>query len=134
MLRRMFVLLSVLLPLLVAGDAWSGSYLNRAALLLDGSKAERDVVASRSDDKELLEMVYAVAQARTAAARRMDVPKGVASAHPHLLLVMENTERAYEAALAGEKEKFVQHLTRARAEDKTFRSLIAELGYTLPKT
>jgi hypothetical protein len=130
----MFVLLALLLPLLVVTDAWSGSYLNRAALMLDGSKAERDMVAPRSDDKELVEMVYAIAQARTAAARRMTVPKAVASAHPHLLLVLENSERAYEAALADESEKFVQHLARARAEDKTFRALIAKLGYTLPKT
>jgi hypothetical protein len=134
MIRRLFLLLLVALPLFVALPAFGGSYLNRAALLLDASEAERDMVLPRSDDKELVRMVYEVAQARTRAAQAMDVPKTIANAHPHLLLVLENTERAYAAALDGNHERFVEHILRARSEDQTFRALIRELGYTLPST
>jgi hypothetical protein len=117
---------------LVSAPCFAGSYLSRAALLLDGSRVERDTVRPHADDKELVELVHDLAAARMAAARRMGVPSAVASVHPHLLLVLENTERACAAALDGNLEKFAQHLARARAEDATFRALVAGLGYTLP--
>ncbi len=135
MMRRFVVALLVSLPLwLVSSVAWSGSYLNRAVLLLEGSRAERDMVLPRSTDEELLRVVHGIAQARTRTARTMAVPKSVVAAHPHLLLVLENSERAYAAALDGNHQKFVEHILRARTEDKTFRAIIAKLGYTLPPT
>jgi len=135
MKRRLLVVLLVTLPLvLLASHAWSGSYLNRAALLLEGSRAERDMVLPRSNDKELLRVAHGIAQARARTARTMAVPKSVVAAHPHLLLVLANSERAYAAALDGNHEKFVEHILRARQEDKTFRAIIVKLGYTLPPT
>jgi hypothetical protein len=135
MLRRAFISGLLSLPvLLVSGDAWSGSYLNRAALLLNGSRAERDMVLPRSNDKELVRVVHAVAKARSASARNMEIPKVIVAAHPHLLLVLENCERAYAAALASDYERFVDHILRARSEDQTFRALVKRLGYTLPNT
>ncbi len=118
----------------VTADAWAGSYLNRAALLLDGARADRDMVRPRAKDKELVRMVHQIAQVRTRVARNMKVPASVAAAHPHLLLVLENCERAYDAALKGKMEKFVRHIVRARAEDRTFRAIVVKLGYTMPKT
>jgi hypothetical protein len=135
MIRRFVVALLVSLPLLLASSvAWSGSYLNRAALLLEGSRAERDMVWPRSTDKELVRVVHGIAQARSRTASTMEVPKAVAGAHPHLLLVLENCERAYAAALDGNHEKFIDHILRARREDKTFRAIIQKMGYTLPPT
>ena len=130
-------LLSTLLAapiVLFAGDLFAGSYLNRAALLLDTSRAERDMVLPRSHDKELLRVVHEVASARARIARSMEVPKQVAGAHPHLLLVLENSERAYAAALDESHDKFLEHIFRARTEDQIFRTLIEKLGYTLPRT
>lgn len=135
MFRRLLILLAVALPLLSWGaSALAGSYLNRAALLVDGARADRDMTFPRSDDKELLRVVHRVAAARADAASHMTVPKAVAPAHPHLLLVLENCERAYAAALDGDRDKFVEHLLRARIEDKTFRALLRKLGYSLPPT
>jgi hypothetical protein len=118
--------------LFIVTPVWAGSYLNRAALLLDGARIERDLVRPRGEDRHLLLLVHRIAQARTQAARDMEVPKSMSGAHPHLLLVMENTERAYAAALDGHREKFAEHIVRARQEDKTFRAIVAKLGYTLP--
>ncbi len=133
MKRRFLVVLLVTLPLLlVSSFAWAGSYLNRAALLLEGARSERDMVLPRSNDKELVRVVHGIAEARAREARTMSVPKLVVAAHPHLLLVLENCERAYAAALDGKHEKFVDHILRARQEDKTFRSIIRKLGYTVP--
>ena len=131
--RRLVLALAVFVPLwLLSGSAWSGSYLNRAALLLEGSRSERDMALPRYEDKELIRLVHEIAEARTRSARAMQVPKAVVTAHPHLLLVLENCERAYAAALEGNHEKFVEHILRARAEDKTFRALMDKLGYGIP--
>lgn len=122
---------AVLLPSRVAS---AGSYLNRAALLLDASSSERTMVMPRSDDEELLEVVHRVAQARLEAAQRMHVPKVIAPAHPHLLLVLENCERGYAAGLAKRRGKLTEHLLRARSEERAFRAMVEKLGYDVPST
>jgi hypothetical protein len=133
MLRRVFLAFAFALPLLLASaSAWAGSYLNRAAILLEASRAERDMALPNYNDKELIRLVQEIAEARTRSARATQVPKAVASAHPHLMLVLENCERAYSAALDGQHDKFVDHILRARAEDKTYRALLSKLGYSLP--
>ena len=134
MMRRAFLMLLLSAAVLaVAPAAWAGSYLDRAALLLDQARKEGDMLQPRTYDKELATMVKSLAEVRTKAARRMEVPAAIAKAHPHLLLVLENMERAADAALAGNFKKFMQHLNTARDEDKTFRALVAELGYALPE-
>ena len=45
----------------------------------------------------------------------------------------EQLERL-QAALAGRYPQFVEHVNRARADDRTFRALIKKLGYTVPRT
>ncbi|MBI4702036.1 MAG: hypothetical protein HY744_12935 [Deltaproteobacteria bacterium] len=132
--RAVLALLAVLLLCAVATPAWAGSYLDRASVLLDGARIERDMVRPRSSDQALVDLVYRLAQVRARTARQMSVPQSVAPAHPHLLLVLENCESAYAASLRGDRDKFVEHVQRARAEDATFRALIAQLGYRLPVT
>ena len=78
-------------------------------------------------------MLHAVAEARLVAARRMEVPDAVVSAHPHLMLTLESSERALAAAAERKPGRVVEYLSRARNEDATFRALITQLGYTLPK-
>ncbi|MDI3283192.1 hypothetical protein [Polyangium sp. 15x6] len=112
--------------------AWAGSYLDRAALLLDGARKEGDMLQPRTFDKELVLVVKALAEARARVGRKMEVPAAVTKAHPHLLLVLENYERAASAAEDGNFKKFMEHLTTARDEDRNFRAIIRELGYTLP--
>jgi hypothetical protein len=124
-----FVLMAVVL---VAPSARAGSYLERAALLLEASRAERDRAKTRPNDRELMELVHAIARARNDAGRRMQVPTAIEDAHPHLLLVLENTERAFAAALDRHFEKFAEFIERARTEDRTFRALVSKMGYTLP--
>jgi hypothetical protein len=63
----------------------------------------------------------------------MEVPAAVVRASPHLLLVLENYERAAQAADDGNFKKFMEHLTTARDEEKIFRSVLGELGYSLPE-
>lgn len=130
--RRFFVLALALVVLAFSPPARAGSYLDRAALMLDGARREGDMLQPRTHDKEMVLVVKALAEARARVGRKMEVPAAVAKAHPHLLLVLENSERAAEAAAAGNFKKFMEHLTVARDEDRTFRVIIGELGYTLP--
>ena len=133
MKRRTWTSIVVTLFLtLLSSAAWGGSYLNRAAILLEGSRAEREFVAPRSNDRELVEMVHAAAEARRDAAHAIRVPKSITEAHPHLLLVLENCERAYAYALEGNHQKFVEYIERARGEDRAFRAVVSALGYSLP--
>jgi hypothetical protein len=112
--------------------AWAGSYLDRAALMLDQAHKEGDMLQPRTFDKELVMVIKAMTEARARVARKMEVPAVVSKAHPHLLLVLENYERAVAAANDGNFKKFVEHVYAARDEDRNFRAILKELGYTLP--
>ncbi len=129
--RALFGLLTASLLLLTA-TAVAGTYLNSAALLLAQASNEADYLRARINDKELAELIHKLADARLEAAKGMLVPKEVVQAHPHLLLVLENYERAADAATRGEAEKFLVYQQRARDEDRTFRGVLKQFGYTLP--
>ena len=118
--------------LLGAASAWAGTYLNSAALLLAQASNEGDYLRARINDKELAELIHRLADARLDAAKNLLVPKEVVQAHPHLLLVLENYERAADAATRGQGEKFLVYQQRARDEDRTFRGVLKQFGYSLP--
>jgi hypothetical protein len=130
-LRR--VLLASLFVLLLCGSAWAGTYLNSAALLLIQSSKEGDYLRAHIGDKELSELIHKLASARLEAAKGMQVPKEVVQAHPHLLLVLENYERAADVATRGEAQKFLVYQQRARDEERTFRGVLKQFGYALPE-
>jgi len=129
--RALFVLLLVSI-LGLSATALAGTYLNSAALLLAQANTEADYLRARINDKELAELIHKLADARLDAAKGMLVPKEVVQAHPHLLLVLENYERAADAATRGEAEKFLVYQQRARDEDRTFRGVLKQFGYALP--
>jgi hypothetical protein len=132
-MRHLIAVVAFLLcAVIAASPAWAGSYLDRASLLLDEARREGDLLQPRTHDKELVMVIQTLAEARVKAAHKMECPAAVTKAHPHLLLVLENLERAAFAATQGNFKKFMEHLTTARNEDRTFRAVITELGYTLP--
>jgi hypothetical protein len=112
-------------------DAWAGSYLDRVGLLVRQGRSESDYLEYRVSNRELAELVHRMAVARLSAARDTAVPKEVTQAHPHLLLMLENCERAADAAEAGESERFVIYQRRARDEEQIFRSIMRQLGFPL---
>lgn len=130
--RRGFCLLAAGAPLLVATPAFAGSYLNRASLLIRHGLKEIEYLRARVYDKELANVVHQLAQARLEAAGKMAVPKEVVQAHPHVLLVLENCERAAQAAKDGSPERFLVYLQRALDEERTLRAVLRQLGWSLP--
>jgi hypothetical protein len=119
--------------LLATSVVWAGTYLNSAALLLTQASHEAEYLRARINDKELADLIHKLADARLEAAKGMLVPKEVVQAHPHLLLVLENYERAADSATRGEAEKFLVYQQRARDEDRTFRGVLKQFGYALPE-
>lgn len=132
-MRRRHWLLSALclVALTLAGSASAGSYLQRAAMLLEAAELEGSALRQRLHDKDLARLSHRLALARIEGAREMPVPKEVVRAHPHLLLVLEAYERAADAALRGADESFLVSLARAREERRTFEAVLAQLGWTL---
>jgi hypothetical protein len=130
--KRFLSLIVLSLVLLVATLAHAGSYLDRAALLLGDARRGNDWVLAHLSDKDLAVVARDVADARVRTARAMQVPKDVASVHPHLLLALENSERAAAAAADGDTDKFLHHLRMARDEDGTFRALLQQMRLALP--
>ena len=113
--------------------AFAGTYLNRAALLIGAAVRETAYLRARLGDRELAQVVYSMAVARRQAASAMTVPSEVAQAHPHLLLTLENHEQATEGATRGEGERFIIYAQRALDEERTFRAVLKQLGWTLPE-
>jgi ribonuclease D len=118
---------------LATRGALAGSYLDRAALMLEGGKKELEMVKTRTNDKELLLVVKALMEARLKVARKMNVPAKVVDAHPHLMLVLENQDRAVDALIAGNTKKYAECVISATDEEKTFKNLLKAAGYSLPK-
>lgn len=114
---------------LFTSEAFAGSYLNRAGLLLRQGRGESDTLRAHFGDKELSRLVFRLAKARLDAAGSMLVPKEVVQAHPHLLLVFENYERAADSAQNLEPQRFLVHCQRAYDEERTFRAVLKQLGW-----
>jgi hypothetical protein len=128
--RRALLFFGVLL--LATSTAFAGTYLNSAGLLLTQGSHEAEYLRARVYDKELADLIHKLANARLEAAKTLLVPKEVVQAHPHLLLTLENYERAADAASRGEVEKFLVMHQKARDEDRTFRGVLRQFGYSLP--
>jgi hypothetical protein len=129
--RNALLALIALGTLLVTGPAHAGSYLDRSGLLLGQATSESDYLRGKLSDRELARLIHALASARVRAATSMTVPKEVAQAHPHLLLVLENHERAADAARLGETQRFLVYQQRARDEERVFRGILKQLGWPL---
>jgi recombinational DNA repair ATPase RecF len=117
----------------VASLARAGTYLDTAALLLEESRRSADWVESHVLDQKLAAIAHMIAEERVKAGRRIEVPKQVDSAHPHLLLVLEATERAMAAAEDGDPQRFLRMIYQAREEERTYRAILQQMHLTLPE-
>jgi hypothetical protein len=115
----------------LTAPAYAGSYLDRAGLLVRQGRSETDYLEFRLDNKELAELIHKLATARLSFARDMLIPKEVTQSHPHLLLMLENCERAADAAESNQRTRFVVFQRKARDEEQMFRTIMRQLGFPL---
>jgi hypothetical protein len=121
----------VLATWMLSGVAHAGDYLDRAGLLVHTAREEIDYLQHRRTSKDLSALVHRMANARLTAAREGFVPKEVVQAHPHLLLLLEDCERAADAAELRDDNRFFVYLKRARDEEQIFRTIMRSLGFPL---
>ena len=123
---------SLALVITVATAARAGTYLDTAALLLDGSHRSTEWVRTHLWDDTLATIAHELSEARVKSGRAMSVPHEVAKAHPHLLLSLEASERAMAAAAEGERRRFLQLVAQAREEERTFREILGQQKFAVP--
>ncbi len=126
-------LFAFVVTLCASSPAFAGSYLDRAALLINEASHACNALRTRLGDRELSHVVHEISLARLDAASHMQVPKEIAFAHPHVLMVLENYERASDAAEHGEAQRFLVHLQKATEEERILKSVVEQLGWALPK-
>jgi ABC-type hemin transport system substrate-binding protein len=112
--------------------ARAGSYMDRAWLMIAEGGRANDFLGKRLSDRELARLVGQAAEGRLQAAKDTSVPEEVVMAHPHLLLMLEHYERAAAAAALGDTGKYGDHSRAARDEEELFRSVLRQLGWSLP--
>ncbi len=112
--------------------AHAGSYLDRAAMLVGIANLELTYLRRKLYDTELARTTQKLAAARVVAAQTMEVPAEVVQAHPHLLLMLEDCERATNAAVERNAEEFLKFQRAARDEEEHFRAILKQLGWQLP--
>lgn len=113
-------------------SAFAGSYLDRAALLLNEANRASEFLGKHLYDEELAQVVHKGALARVEIASTMLVPKEVVQAHPHLLLVLHQHERAANGAVEKVAKDFLRFLAQARDEERVLRAVLKQLGWELP--
>lgn len=118
---------------LAAAPPAAASYLDRAGFLIAEATRANEFLGKRLADRELARLVAESAEGRLEAAKQTRVPAELALAHPHLLLVLEHYERAAAAAARGEQRRFGQHTSAARDEEQLLRSVLRQLGTSLPE-
>lgn len=131
--RTLLALLLAVGAMLVTAPAFAGTYMDRAALLISQGDQEMHYLKKRLSDHELAHVIHEMASARLDAASTMEVPKAVRLAHPHVLLVLENYERAANYAAEGDRARFFSYLAKGKKEEIIMRGVFKELGWPLPK-
>lgn len=130
--RSCLVGLTSLVGLMVSQRVYAGSYLDRAGMLVGVANLELGYLRRKLYDTELARTMQKLAAARVASAQSMEVPSEVVQAHPHLLLMLEDCERATNAAVERNAEEFLKFQRAARDEEEHFRAILKQLGWQLP--
>ena len=131
--RALAALAVAVVVLLTCFPAIAGPYLKTAAMLVHENANAGRWVRANLGDKELAAVAHKMARARTDAASQMNVPAEVRQAHPHLLLALSAMESAMQAASEGKPSEFIRYLQSSSGEATTFRSVLSNLGYSLPE-
>lgn len=126
------VALSVLLQATPAATETRREYVNRYVFLLDWVTRSESWISSHLEDAGLCRAAHAVAERMVEIARRMTPPSEFAAIHPHLLLVLENTERMYELAAEGDRDGYRRHRRVVQEEQRLIGEILQAEGRFMP--
>lgn len=106
-------------------------YENRIKVMLELAVRLDDYARQNLGDRGLLGYVHAVAETNVGQASRLAPPPAYAALHPHLVIVLENVERALYFAAKGDMGRYRKHIKTLRKEIGLLESLADKAGLTV---
>jgi hypothetical protein len=108
-------------------------YLAELALTLEGARRVMLWVETHPGDPDFARFAYPLAERYVEMAGHLTPSTRLVPAHPHLLLVVENVERAVEAASLGDMTVFRKHARTVREELSILDNVLKQLKFKLPE-
>jgi hypothetical protein len=109
------------------------SYLIQLGFTLEGVRRLTLWVETHPNDPELARYAYPLAERYVELAGHLTPSKRLSTAHPHLLLVVENAERALDAAGRNDMASFRQRMRTVREELAILDNVLKQLKLKLPE-
>lgn len=103
----------------------------KLTLLLDWLRRSMMWADMNRRSEALCAMGHEIAEEHVRIASRMTPPTAWRLVHPHLVLVAENTERAFDACSRAEITRFRVHIAQARTELRTLEGILVHLRIRL---
>ena len=108
-------------------------YLAELALLVEGSRRLINFAGQNLDERELLRFAHPLAERYVELSGHMLPSAKVVVAHPHLILVVENVERALDASAAGDAVTYQKRMRIARDELANLEAVLKQLKLRVPE-
>ncbi len=109
------------------------SYLAQLTFVLEGARRVLLFGEAHVADPEMSRFVYPISEHYVELAGKMTPSERLRIVHPHLLIVVENVERAFDAASHGDLHAFRQHVRTIREELATLDAVLKHLKVRLPE-
>jgi len=108
-------------------------YLSELALLVEGARRLIAFAEQNLDERELTRFAHPLAERYVELSGHMLPSAKVVVAHPHLILVVENLERALDANAAGDAVTYQKRIRIARDELANLEAVLKQLKLRLPE-
>lgn len=109
-------------------------YLTQLSFVLEGARRILLFGEAHAADPEMSRFAYSLSEQYVELAGKMTPGERLRIVHPHLLIVVENVERAFNASAHGDKHAFRQHVRTIREELATLEAVLKHLKVRLPET
>jgi hypothetical protein len=108
-------------------------YLAELSMVLEGARRLILWAETYPSDTDFAKFAHPLAERYVEMAGRMTPPGKLVVVHPHLLIVVENVERALDAAGAGDLSSFRQRMRIVREELSNLDGVLKQLKVRLPE-
>jgi hypothetical protein len=108
-------------------------YMAELSMVLEGARRLMLWAETYPADSDFARFAYPLSENYVDMAGHMTPPGKLAVVHPHLLLVVENVERAMAAAAAGDTASFRQRTRTVREELASLDGVLKQLKLRLPE-
>lgn len=108
-------------------------YLIELSMMLEGARRLMLWAETYPADPELAKFAYPLAERYVEMAGRMTPTGKLVVVHPHMMLVVENVERALDAARSGDLPAFRQRVRTVREELSNLEGVLKQLKLRLPE-